>query len=45
MEMKGINHVNIAVSDLDKSQKFYCEVFGMEEGKERKIQASSSAVY
>jgi len=32
MEMKGINHVNIAVSDLDKSQKFYCEVFGMEEG-------------
>ena len=31
MEMKGINHVNIAVSDLDKSQKFYSEVFGMKE--------------
>ncbi len=29
--MKGINHVNIAVSDLDKSQKFYSEVFGMKE--------------
>ena len=30
-EMKGINHVNIAVSDLDKSQKFYSEVFCMKE--------------
>ena len=32
MEMKGINHINIRVLDLEKSQKFYCEVFGMEEG-------------
>ena len=31
MKMNGINHVNITVSDLDKSKKFYCEVFGMEE--------------
>ena len=29
--MNGINHVNITVSDLEKSQKFYSEVFGMEE--------------
>ena len=31
MKMNGINHVNITVSDLEKSQKFYSEVFGMEE--------------
>ena len=31
MEMKGLNHVNIGVSDLEKSKKFYCEVFGMAE--------------
>jgi len=31
MKMDGIDHVNITVSDLDKSQKFYYEVFGMEE--------------
>ena len=31
MEMKGLNHVNIGVSDLEKSKKFYCELFGMTE--------------
>jgi len=31
MEIKGISHVNIRVSDLEKSKKFYCEVFGMKE--------------
>mgnify|MGYP000194029544 CR=1 FL=1 len=31
MEMKGLNHVNIGVLDLEKSKKFYCEVFGMAE--------------
>ena len=30
--MKGINHINIRVSNIEKSQKFYCEVFGMKEG-------------
>ena len=30
MKMNSINHVNITVSDLEKSEKFYCEVFGME---------------
>ena len=29
MEMKGLNLINIGVSDLEKSKKFYCEVFGM----------------
>ena len=31
MEMKCISHVNIRVSDLEKSKKFYCEIFGMKE--------------
>ena len=31
MEMRGINHFHISVSDLEQSKKFYCEVFGMEE--------------
>ena len=31
MEMKSIDHVNITVLDLEKSQKFYSEVFGMKE--------------
>jgi len=31
MEMNGINHFHISVSDLEKSKNFYCEVFGMEE--------------
>ncbi len=31
MKMNGLNHINIGVSDLEKSKKFYCEVFGMGE--------------
>ena len=31
MKMNGINHVNITVSDIEKSKNFYYEVFGMEE--------------
>ncbi len=31
MEMKGLNLINIRFSDLEKSKKFYYEVFGMGE--------------
>jgi catechol 2,3-dioxygenase-like lactoylglutathione lyase family enzyme len=31
MKMNGINHLNIKVPDIEKSSRFYCQVFGMTE--------------
>lgn len=31
MKARGINHLNIAVSDPESSSKYYCETFGMKE--------------
>jgi len=31
MRMRGIDHLNIRVSDLERSRKFYCNVLGMRE--------------
>jgi catechol 2,3-dioxygenase-like lactoylglutathione lyase family enzyme len=31
IETEGLTHIHLAVSDLDRSLRFYSEVFGMEE--------------
>jgi catechol 2,3-dioxygenase-like lactoylglutathione lyase family enzyme len=31
MKMRGIDHINIRVSDLERSSEFYCKVLGMRE--------------
>jgi catechol 2,3-dioxygenase-like lactoylglutathione lyase family enzyme len=31
MKMRGIDHLNIRVSDLERSSEFYCKVLGMRE--------------
>lgn len=31
MKTSGISHLNLRVSDLERSAKFYCELFGMKE--------------
>jgi catechol 2,3-dioxygenase-like lactoylglutathione lyase family enzyme len=31
LEIKGLQHVNIVVQDVDVARKFYCDILGMEE--------------
>ena len=31
MEIKGLQHVNVVVKDVDVSRKFYCDILGMDE--------------
>ena len=31
METQGLNHVHLVVTDLERSARFYCEAFGLQE--------------